>query len=188
MTLMKRGILALSIGILAVGSVSFVRADDSQSWKIETDNGGLITRMNYPDPKTPLGIEKDLIINISPSGKALSGKVDFVKSYYYGVVTRDLTPGEVSTYFEMFSGPKAEWDYYQAQDKLVTVTPDGKIPAEWLGKQARIITNTGKHIIGKLEQSGAEGEWQLEVEGACCGAIRFTMAGVKQVQELKVTH
>jgi hypothetical protein len=188
MTLMKRELLALSIGILACGSVSFVLADDSQNWKIEADNTGIITRMTYPDPKTPLGIEKDLTINISPSGKALSGKVDFLKSYYYGVVQRDMTAGEVSTYFSMFSGPKAEWDYYQAQNKLVTVTPEGKIPAEWLGKQARVITNTGKHIIGKLEASGTEGEWQVEVDGACCGAIHFTMAGVKQVQELKGTR
>ena len=184
---MKRGLMALSISILMSGSVFFILADDSQNWKIESDSSGQITRMTYSNPKTPLGIEKDLIINISTSGKAVSGKVDFLKSYYYGVVQRDMTPGEVGTYFSMFSGQKAEWDFYQAQDKLITITPEGKIPAEWFGKQARVITNAGINLIGKLEATGIDGEWQVEVEGACCGAIHFTMAGVKQVQELKVS-
>lgn len=187
MMVMKKGLVALSIGILMSGSVFLILAVEDQNWKIEADNSGQITRMTLTDPKTPLGIEKDIIINISPSGKALSGKVNFIKSYYYGVVQRDLTPGEVGTYFSMFSGPNAEWDFYQAQDKLVTVTPDGKIPTEWFGKQARVITKTGINLIGKLEATGTDGEWQVEVDGACCGAIHFTMAGVKQVQELKVS-
>lgn len=184
---MKRGLVALSIGILTSGSVFLILADDSQNWKIESDSSGQITKMTYPNPKTPLGIEKDLFINISPSGKPLSGKVDFIKSYYYGVVLRDMTQGEVGTYFSMFSGPKAEWDFYQAQDKLVTITNEGKIPPEWFGKQARVITNAGINLIGKLEATGTDGEWQVEVDGACCGAIHFTMAGVKEVQELKVS-
>jgi len=185
MTLMKRGLMVLSIGILMSGSVSLILADDSQNWKIESDSGGRITRMTYANPKTPLGIEKDLFIKISPSGKALSGKVDFLNSKYYGIVQRDMTPGEVATYFSMFDGQKAEWDFYQAQDKLITITPEGKIPVEWFGKQARVITNAGINLIGKLEATGTDGEWQVEVEGACCGAIHFTMAGVKQVQEFK---
>jgi hypothetical protein len=177
--------MALSIGFLVSGSVSLILADDSQNWKVETDNVGQITRMTLSDAKTPLGIEKDIMINIGPSGKAVSGKVNFVKSTYYGVVTRDLSQGEVGTYFSMFAGPKAEWDYYQAQDKVVTVTSDAKIPAEWFGRQARVITNAGINLIGKLEATGTEGEWQVEVDGACCGAIHFTMAGVKQIQEMK---
>ena len=171
--------------IVAGGTLSIVSAADTQDWKIESDANGVITKMTYANPKTPLGIEKDLIFNISQIGKPQSGQVDFVESKYYGVVVRDMKPGELIAYFDMFDGSNSIWNYYQTNDKLIVVKADGKIPADWLGRQTRVITKNGKNIIGKLIASTTPGEWAVDVDGACCGPIRFTMAGVSQVQELK---
>ena len=180
MKLVKTVMVRWAAGILVSGAACLLSADDSQNWKIESDNSGQITKMTYANPKTQLNIEKELVYNISPSGKPASGTVNFTNGF-----SREMKQGEVVTYFDMFNGFKAEWDSWQSQDKLVTVGSDGKIPAEWLGKPARIITNTGKDIIGRLSASDGESEYQIEVDGACCGPIHFTMAGIKQVQELK---
>jgi hypothetical protein len=166
--------------MVAGGALSIVSAADTQNWKVESDANGQITEMTYPNPVTPLSIEKTLVFKVSTGGRPVGGSVNFTNGF-----ERDMKPGEVNAYFDMFDGAKSAWDFLQSSDKLITIKSDGKIPADWLGRSARIVTKTGKNVIGRLVASSTDGEWIIEVDNACCGPIHFTMAGIEQVQELK---
>ena len=176
----QKGIAGLALGVLLFGIAGMVYADESQNWKIEADNSGQIMKTTYSDPETALGVEKEISIRLSPMGKPVGGTVLFKNGYQ-----RELKSGELSDYFNMFSASRAAWDFWQSQDRLVIQSSEGKIPSPWFGRMTRIITPSGKHIIGRLSLASTEGDYLLDVDGSCCGTIKFSMAGIQQIQQVK---
>jgi hypothetical protein len=166
--------IVVFFGIFLVSS-----AEESIDWKKDFDNEGNIVKMTLTNPKTTLGIEKEMVFNVDLSGNPSGNILRFTNGF-----ERPMSPDEVRIYWEKFHGAREVWNTWQSKGRLNTMA-SGVIPKNWFGNETRLITSGNVEIIGKLESSATPGEYVLEVGRACCGPSHFTFGGVSQLQQLK---
>jgi hypothetical protein len=148
-------------------------------WNINADSSGRIMEMSYPNPRTELGIERLLQIDVNEMAVPTGGTVTFMDD-----VQRAMVPLEAMTYHAVLGGPQAAWSYWEAHGTLATLTANDPVPTAWLGRETRMTALEGAVVVGRLAAGEKSGEYALQVEGAP-NPVPFTMSGVRQLQQMK---
>jgi hypothetical protein len=174
---MKRSTIigALSAFMLFYGgsfAVSF------EGWDIATSSTGDVSAMSIDNPKTELNIENTLRIDFNIDGKVTGGHVRFKNG-----MEREMNQIESLTYFDMLGGSKAQWDYYESQQKLKTLSANETLSQTWVGKDVRLVSQSGKDVIGTLVNvESKNGAYAIKRENAIGGLLYFWMNSVSKLQ------
>ncbi len=121
-------------------------------WKILSDGQGKVASMLKSDT---LNIEKEIVIDIDQDGNLIRGKIKFLSGY-----EREMQPRETAFYREEFNGPHAWWDYLSSQGRIVSIDPKtSALPLEAFGRLSRVITDSGKEYVGKINAIPLNSDW-----------------------------
>jgi hypothetical protein len=162
----------------ALGSVSVATAQDhSAQWNIVTDAGGQIAKMSYTNPPTDSGLESMIVIDINKDGSPSGGEVTLKAGSQ-----QEMTPKEALVYWSEFDGPNAEWNSWKSKGLLKTLKAKDDIPAAWYGRETRVTTLMGIHLIGRLIAPTPDGVYALQIDDAP-GPVKFTADGIQGLDQ-----
>jgi hypothetical protein len=97
---------------------------------------------------------------------------------------------EATTYWEFGNGPHALWDYYESIGKLITLSTNDRIPADWAGKTVRFVSQNNSEVFGTLSFTGDTDRYAITADQymppeASGGPIYFSSEGMRKLQTLK---
>jgi hypothetical protein len=185
MNTFKKNLAASCTSILLFGSI-LAAGTYFDGWNIETDQQGHVVRMILDNPhNTPLGIEKQLTIEINSDLTVSGGHVVFTNGF-----DRSMGRMEAEAYWEFGNGPHVLWNYYESVGKLITLSSNDRIPNDWAGRTVRFVTRINTEVFGTLLLTNDADRYginanQYMLPGACCGPIYFTPAALLKLQTLK---
>ncbi len=171
--------IAVGVGILSLGSALFA-GNLFDGWNMETDMQGRVTKMIMDNPQTPLGIEKQISIDISSDMSVGGGQVVFTSG-----AQRALSVREALAYWEHGHGPHTLWNYYESVGKLMALSSTDKIPNDWAGRVIRFVSRANTEVIGTQILTNEADRYGIKIGDACCGPTYFTAAGVTKLQAVK---
>lgn len=177
-TIKKYPILCLTI-VLAWIAIAYSQSNVN-GWKIAALPKGKVDTMSIDSPKTPLGIEQDIILSLGTDEVVTGGKVEFKNG-----VERIISKMEGNTYFEMLDGPKTLWDYLESQGQLIVILKGQAVPTDWNGKTVRIVEMNGRQVIGTLHLTDNPLYYGIYYEGAAGQPVHFSMNAIKALQQIR---
>ena len=135
--------------------------------------------MALTNPATFLNIEASVIITVDNLGTPLHGTVKFRDG-----VERELTPQEVTYYWDQNNGARSIWEYFASVNRVDLFNPDGaQLPASMYGKFSRITTKAGVEYFGKLVEFSTNPDWfVVQIDGASVTMYRHAIAAIQQLK------
>jgi hypothetical protein len=172
-------------GILLFGSI-VTAGTFFDGWNIETDMQGRVVRMVLDNPRTPMGIEKQVTIEVNANLIVSGGHVVLRDGIEQSMSSRL----EAETYWVLGNGPHVLWDYCESVGKLVTLSPNDRIQSDWTGRTVRFVSRVNTEVYGTLSFTSDADRYGITADkymlpGACCGPIYFTQTGLLKLQTLK---
>jgi hypothetical protein len=171
------------IMITTIG-LSIAAADDAvevfEGWHMQIDGQGMVTCMVIDNPRTPMAFERRLIVNLASDQTVTGGRL-----FSADGTQRGMKMQEARTYWVLCDGPHALWDYYEQEDRLLTLSGGEQIPGGWAGRKVRFVSKTNAEVYGVLVPLTRPDQVGIKIEGACCGPVVFAAAGMSKLQTMK---
>lgn len=171
--------IAAGTGILSLSAALFA-GNMFDGWNMETDMQGRVIKMVVDNPQMPMGIEKQISIDIGSDMSVGGGSVIFTNG-----AQRPMNAREALAYWEYGHGPRSLWGYYESVGKLAALTSNDKIPNDWAGRVVRFVSRANTEVVGTQVLTNDADRYGIKVGDACCGQTYFTAAGVNKLQTLK---
>jgi hypothetical protein len=164
-------------GLFLFATLSF--GGTFEGWAIETDGSGVVTKMAINTLTTPLTIENAITIEINPDGSVAKGTVIFKDG-----LSRLMEQLEAQTYWEMYHGQHILWNFYEAVNKVTTITPSQGLPSDWVGRNVRVVTGNNSELYGTLvyTETNTAKLYAIKADHAGGGLIFFDLGAIHKVQ------